>query len=118
MATEIGVGMCEETARELERLRREVLMAKQELKDRFENYFRVLREKHFKMEARLDEVVRVAETQVVDRQTKLNQLIITKAEMAQNLIHNELNETLVDLSRVIDEKIQGLKAIVDQIPSV
>ena len=39
MATEIGVGMCEETARELERLRREVLMAKQELQDIFENYF-------------------------------------------------------------------------------
>ena len=70
MATEIGVGMREETARELERLRREVLMAKRELKDRFENYFRVLREKHFKMEARLDVVVRVAETLVVD--SKLN----------------------------------------------
>ena len=118
MATEIGTGMREETARELERLRREVLMAKQELRDRFEYYFRVLRDKHLEMEARLDEVVRVAETQVVDRQIKLNQLIITKAEVAQNLIHNELNETLVNVSRELDEKIQGLEAIVDQVPSV
>ena len=118
MATEIVTGMREETARELERLRREVLMAKQELQHRFEYYFRVLREKHFEMEARLDEVVRVAETQVVDRQTQLNQLIIAKADISQDLIHNKLNKTLVDLSRVIDEKIQGLEAIVDQVPSV
>ena len=48
----------------------------------------------------------------------MDQLIITKTEVAQNLIHNELNETLVDLSRVIDEKILGLEAIVDQVPSV
>ena len=118
MATEIVTGMREETARELERLRREVLMAKQELEHRFEYYFRVLREKHFEMEAQLDEVVRVAETQVTDRQIKLNQLIITKAEVSQNLIHNELNETRLNLSREIDEKIQGLEAIVDQVPSV
>ena len=118
MATEIVTGMHEETARELERLRREVLMAKQELQHRFEYYFRVLREKHLEMEARLDEVVRVAETRVADRQIKLNQLIITKAEVAQNLIHNELNETLVNVSRELDEKIQGLEAIVDQVPSV
>ena len=118
MATEIGAGMREETARELERLRREVLMAKQELRDRFEYYFRVLREKHLEMEARLDEVVRVAETQVVDRQTQLDQLRITKAEVSQNLIHNKLNVTLVNVSHELDEKIQELEAIVDQIPSV
>ena len=118
MATEIGAGMREETARELERIRREVLMAKQELRDRFEYYFGVLREKHLEMEARLDEVVRVAETRVVDRQTQLNQLRITKAEVSQNLVHNKLNETLVNVSRELDEKIQGLEAIVDQVPSV
>ena len=118
MATEIGAGMREETARELERLRREVLMSKQELRDRFEYYFRVLREKHLEMEAKLDEVVRVAETQVVDRQTQLDQLIITKAEVSQNLIHNKLNETLVIMSLTLDEKIQELEVIVDQVPSV
>ena len=118
MATEIGAGMREEIARELERIRREVLMAKQELRDRFEYYFGVLREKHLEMEARLDEVVRVAETRVVDRQTQLNQLRITKAEVSQNLVHNKLNETLVNVSRELDEKIQGLEAIVDQVPSV
>ena len=118
MATEIVTGMREETARELERLRREVLMAKQELQDKFDYYFQVLRQKHLKMEERLDEVVRVAETQLVDRRTQLNQLIITKAEVSQNLIHNELNETRLNLSREIDEKIQGLEAIVDQVPSV
>ena len=118
MATEIVAGMREETARELERLRREVLMGKQELQDRFEYYFSVLREKHLEMEAKLDEVVRVAETQVTDRQTQLDQLRITKAEVSQNLIHNKLNETLVNVSRELDEKIQGLEAIVDQVPSV
>ena len=118
MATEIGAGMREEIARELERIRREVLMAKQELRDRFEYYFGVLREKHLEMEARLDEVVRVAETRVVDRQTQLNQLRITKAEVSQNLVHNKLNETLVNVSRELDEKIQGLEVIVDQVPSV
>ena len=118
MATEIGAGMREEIARELERIRREVLMAKQELRDRFEYYFGVLREKHLEMEARLDEVVRVAETRVMDRQTQLNQLRITKAEVSQNLVHNKLNETLVNVSRELDEKIQGLEVIVDQVPSV
>ena len=118
MATEIGVGMREGTARELERLRREVLMSKQELRDRFEYYFRVLREKHLEMEEKLDEVVRVAETQVVDRQTQLDQLRITKAEVSQNLIHNKLNETLVIMSLTLDEKIQELEVIVDQVPSV
>ena len=118
MATEIVTGMREETARELERLRREVLMAKQELQHRFEYYFHVLREKHLQMEARLDEVVRVAEAQLVDRRTQLNQLIITKAEVAQNLIHNELNETRLRFTRELDEKIQGLEVIVDQVPSV
>ena len=118
MATEIGAGMREETARELERLRREVLMSKQELRDRFEYYFRVLRDKHLEMEAKLDEVVRVAEAPVVDRQTQLDQLRITKAEVSQNLIHNKLNETLVIMSLTLDEKIQGLEAIVNQVPSV
>ena len=118
MATENVSGIREETARELERIRREVLMAKQELRDRFEYYSHVLRDKHLEMEARLDEVVRVAETQVADRQTKLNQLIITKAEVSQNLIHNELNETRVNVSRELDEKIQGLEANADQVPSV
>ena len=118
MATEIVTGMREETARELERLRREVLMAKQELQHRFEYYFRLLREKHFEMEAQLDEVVRVAEAQLVDRRTQLDQLIITKADVAQNLIHNELNETRLRFTRELDEKIQGLDAIVDQVPSV
>ena len=118
MATEIGAGMQEETARELERLRREVLMAKQELQHRFEYYSRVLHEKHFEMVARLDEVVRVAETQVVDRQIKMNQLTIAKAEVLQTLQHNELNETVINVSREIGEKIQGLEAIVDQVPSV
>ena len=118
MATEIVTGMREETARELERLRREVLMAKQELQHRFEYYFRVLREKHFEMEARLDEVVRVAETRMADRQTQINQLIITKADVSQDLIHNELNETRLRFTRELDEKIQGLEAIVDQVPSV
>ena len=118
MATEIVTGMREETVRELERLRREVLMAKQELQHRFEYYFRLLREKHFEMEARLDQVVRVAETQVVDRQIKLNQLTIAKAEVLQTLQHNELIETVINVSIEIDEKIQGLEAIVDHVPSV
>ena len=118
MATEIEDDMPEETTRELERIRREVLMAKQELQDRFEYYFRVLREKHLEMEARLDEVVRVVETQVADRQTQLNQLRITEAETSQYLIHNKLNDLLVNVSREYDEKIQELEAIVDQLPSV
>ena len=118
MATEIVTGMHEETARELERLRREVLMAKQELQHRFEYYSRVLHEKQLEMAARLDEVVHVAETQVADRQTQLNQLTIAKAGISQDLIHNKLNETLVNVSREIDDKIQGLEAIVDQVPSV
>ena len=117
MATENGAGKREEIARELERLRREVL-AKQELQHRFEYYSRVLHEKHLEMAARLDEVVRVAETQVVDRQIKLNQLTVAKAEVLQTLQHNELNETVINVSREIDEKIQGLEAIVDEIPSV
>ena len=45
-------------------------------------------------------------------------MIITKAEVAQNLIHNELNQTLVNVSRELDEKIQGLEVIVNQVPSV
>ena len=118
MATEFGIGMREETARELERVRREVLMAKQELRDRFEYYFHVLRVKHLEMEARLDEVVRVAETQVTDTQTQLNQLRITKAEVSQNLIHNKLNKTLEKLSRDLEEEIKRVDAVVDKIPIV
>ena len=114
MATETGTGMYEE----LERLRREVLMAKQELRDRFEYYIRVLHDKHTEMEARLDEVVRVAETQVADIQTQLDQLTITKADVSQNLVHNNLNETFVNVSRELDEKMQRLKVKVNQIPSV
>ena len=111
-------GMHEETARELKRIRREVINAKQELCDRFEQYFRVLRDKHLEIETRLDEVVRVAETQAIDRQTKLNQLTIAKAEMLQTLQHNELNETVIDVSRKSEEEIQRLEAIVDDVPSV
>ena len=118
MATEFGTGMREETVRELERVRREVLMAKQELRDRFEYYFRVLRDKHLEMEARLDEVVRVAEAQVTDTQTQLNQLRITKAEVSQNLIHNKLNKTLEKLSRDLKEEIKRVEAVVDKVPTV
>ena len=118
MATKNETGMREVTARELERLRREALMAKQELQHRFEYYFHVLREKHFEMEKQLDEVVRVAETQVADRQAKLNQLTITKAEVSQNLIHNDLIKTRLNVSRELNEETQRLEAIVDQIPYV
>ncbi|KAI6657786.1 hypothetical protein LOD99_529 [Oopsacas minuta] len=119
MATAIGTGMHEETiARELERLRREVLMAKEELRAKFESYFHVLREKPLKMEAQLDEVVRVAEAKLVDRHNKLDQLRITKADVTQNLVHNELNETLENVSRELDQKIQILEAIFDLVPSV
>ena len=118
MATEIVAEMREETARELERIRGEVVVAKEELRIRFEYYFQVLRVKHLELVAQLDEVVRVAETQVEKRQVKLNQLRITKAEMSHNLQHNELNETLANVSRELDEKIRGLEATVDRIPSV
>ena len=118
MATEFEAGMHEVTTRELERIRREVLNAKQELHDRFEQYFRVLRDKHLEIETRLDEVVRVAETQAMDRQTKLNQLTTAKADMLQTLQHNELNETVIDMSRKFEEEIQRLEAIVDDVPSV
>ena len=118
MATEIVAEMRGETARELERIRGEVVVAKEELRVRFECYFQVLRGKHLELVAQLDEVVRVAETQVEDRQVKLNQLRITKAEVSHNLQHNELNETLANVSRELEEKIRGLEATVDQIPSV
>ena len=118
MATEFETGMHEVTARELERIRREVLNVKQELRYRFERYFRVLRDKHLEIETRLDEVVRVAETQAMDRQTKLNQLTIARVEMLQTLQHNELNETVIDMSRKFEEEIQRLEAIVDDVPSV
>ncbi|KAI6662002.1 hypothetical protein LOD99_9589 [Oopsacas minuta] len=110
--------MQEETARELERLRREVLMAKEELRARFQFYFRVLREKHLEVEAQLDEVVCVTDAKVVDRQNKLDQLRITKAEVTQNLVYNELNVNLVDVSRELDNEIQGLEAIIDRVSSV
>ena len=118
MATEIVAEMRGETARELERIRGEVVLAKEELRVRFECYFQVLRTKHLELVAQLDEVVRVAETQVEERQVKLNQLKITKAEVSHNLQHNELNETLANVSRELDEKIRGLEATVDRIPSV
>ena len=107
MATKLETGMREETAKELERVRKEVLMAKQELHDRFEQYFCVLRDKLLEMEAQLDEVVRVAETQAMDTQTQLNQLRITEAEVSQNLVHNKLKKTLGDLSRNLKKKIQN-----------
>ena len=118
MATEIVAEMREETARELERIRGEVVVAKEELRVRFEWYFQVLRAKHLELVAQLDEVVRVAETRVEERQVKLNQLRTTKAEVSHNLQHNELNEILVNVSRELDEKIRGLETTVDRIPSV
>ena len=118
MATEIVAEMRGETARELERIRGEVVVAKEELRVRFEYYFQVLRGKHLELLAQLDEVVRAAETQVEERQVKLNQLRITKAEVSHNLQHNELNETLANMTRELDEKISGLEATVDRIPSV
>ena len=118
MATEFEARMHEETARELKRIRREVLIAKQELHDRFEQYFRVLRDKHLEIETRLDEVIRVAERQAMDRQTKLNKLTTARVEMLQTLQHNELNETVIDVSRKFEEEIQRLEAIVDDVPSV
>ena len=68
MATEFVVDMREETARELERIQGEVEIAKEELRDRFECYFQMLRDKHLKLVVQLDEVVHVAETQVAERQ--------------------------------------------------
>ena len=114
MATEIVA----DAARELERVRGEVMSAKEELRVRFGHYFQMLRDKHLELVAQLDEVVRVAETQVEERQVKLNQLMITKAEVSHNLQHNELSETLANMTRELDEKIRGLEATVDQIPSV
>ena len=118
MATEIVAEMRGETARELERIRGEVVVAKEELRVRFEYYFQVLRGKHLELVAQLDDVVRVAETQVEERQVKLNQLRITKAEVSHNLQHNELNETLANMTRELDEKMRGLEATVERIPSV
>ena len=113
MATAFVAGMRGETARELERIRGEVAIAKEELRVRFEGHFQMLRDKHLELVAQLDEVVRVAE-----RQEKLNQLQVAKAEMSHTLQHNELNETLMNVSRELDEKIRGLEATVDRIPSV
>ena len=118
MATAFVADMRGETARELERIRGEVALAKEELRVRFEGYFQMLRDKHLELVAQLDEVVHVAETQVAERQEKLNQLRITKADVSQNLQHNELNETLMNVSRELDEKIRRLEATVDRIPSV
>ena len=118
MATETVAEMGEETARELERIRGEVVVAKEELRVRFEYYFQVLRGKHLELVAQLDEVVRVAETQVEERQVKLNQLRITKAEVSHNLQHNELSETLANMTQELEVKIRGLETTVDRIPSV
>ena len=118
MATAFVADMRGETARELERIRGEVALAKEELRVRFECYFQMLRDKHLELVAQLDEVVHVAETQVAERQEKLNQLQVAKAEMSHTLQHNELNETLMNVSRELDEKIRGLEATVDRIPSV
>ena len=118
MATESAADIREETARELERIRREVDIARDELRVRFEYYFQMLRDKHLELVAQLDDVVRVAETQAEKRQVKLNQLIVTKAEVSHNLQHNELNETLVNVSRELDGTIRGLEADVDLIPSI
>ena len=118
MATAFVADMRGETARELERIRGEVAIAKEELCVRFEGYFQMLRDKHLELVAQLDEVVRVAETQVAERQEKLNQLQVAKAEMSHTLQHNELNETLMNVSRELDEKTRGLEATVDRIPSV
>ena len=118
MATAFVADMRGETARELERIRGEVAIAKEELRVRFECFFQMLRDKHLELVAQLDEVVRVAETQVAERQEKLNQLQVAKAEMSHALQHNELNETLMNVSRELDEKIRGLEATVDRIPSV
>ena len=78
MATDFGTDMREEISRELE-------AAKEELRVRFEYYFKLLRDKHLELVAQLDEVVHVAETQVEERQMKLNQLKVTKAEVSHNL---------------------------------
>ena len=118
MATAFVADMRGETARELERIRGEVALAKEELRVRFEGYFQMLRDKHLELVAQLDEVVRVAETQVAERQEKLNQLQVAKADVSHALQHNELNETLMNVSRELDEKIRGLEATVDRIPSV
>ena len=118
MASEIVAEMREETARELERIRGEVVVAKEELRVRFEYYFQMLRCKHLELVAQLDEVVRVAETQVEERQVKLNQLRITKADVSHNIQHNELSETLANVSRELEEKIRGLETTVDPIPSL
>ena len=118
MTTETIEEIREETIRELERIRGEVRVAKEELRAKFDYYFKLLREKHLEMFAKLDEVVRVAETHVEDRQVKLNQLKLTKAEVLYNLQHNELNETLINVSRELDEKMRELEATVDWIPSV
>ena len=78
----------------------------------------MLRDKHLEMEARLDEVIRLAKTQAMDRQIKMNQLTIAKAEMLQNLQHNELNKTLEKLSQGLEEEIKRVEAVVDQVPTV
>ena len=107
MATAFVADMRGETARELERIRGEVAIAKEELRVRFEGYFQMLRDKHLELVAQLDEVVRVAETQVAERQEKLNQLQVAKADVSHALQHNELNETLMNVSRELDEEDDG-----------
>ena len=58
MATEIVGDMRKDTSKELERIREEVVIVKEELRIRFEYYFQVLRNKHLELEVQLDEVVR------------------------------------------------------------
>ena len=118
MTTDIGTDMRQETPKELERFRGEVKAAKEELLVRFEYYFKVLRDKHLKLVAHLDEVIRVVEKQAAERQVKLNQLKVTKADVSHDLQHNELNETLINMTRELDEKIRILEVTVDRIPSV
>ena len=114
MAAEVA-DMRKETTQELDRIRGEVVMAKKELRARFDYYFQLLRYKHFELVAQLDELVRVAETKVEERQEILNQLRVDKADVLHTLQPNELNETLIN---ELDEKIQELEATVHRIPSV
>ena len=118
MAAEVVVDLPEETARELERIRREVLFAKEELRVCFENYSRILRDKHLELVAQLDELAHIAVTKAEERQLKLNQLKTTKADVSHNLQHNELNETLINVLRELDMNICILESIVDEIPCV
>ena len=48
----------------------------------------------------------------------MNQLTIVTVEVLQTLQHNELNNTVINVSRKLDEEIERLEAIVDKVPSV